>query len=122
MVFSRWDAYKNTLESSTNFKRFFEWFDLMEDEERREKIERENTKYRSPILETVRRALSLFVGDRFTNPRIEIKPLRFVMDEIGENHQTRLNHIITTFSCVCQQKSTTKIQYFVVNFLCNIYI
>ena len=83
MVFSRWDAYKNTLESSTNFKRFFEWFDLMEDEERREKIERDNTKYRSPILETVRRALSLFVGDRFTNPRIEIKPLRFVMDEIS---------------------------------------
>lgn len=88
-VFSRWDAYKNTLESSTNFKRFFEWFDLMEDEERREKIERENTKYRSPILETVRRALSLFVGDRFTNPRIEIKPLRFVMDEIGENGEKR---------------------------------
>ena len=88
-VFSRWDAYKNTLESSTNFKRFFEWFDLMEDEERREQVNRKDFEYRSPVLETVRKALSIFIGDRFTNPHIELKPLRFVMEETAENGQKR---------------------------------
>ena len=29
--------------------------------------------------------VSIFIGDRFTNPHIELKPLRFVMEETAEN-------------------------------------
>lgn len=88
-AFSQWDAYDSALEASTNFKRFFAWYDLMEDEERRERDRIRDFDYKSPYLENVRRALNLFVGKKFTNPRIEIHPLRFVMDELGENGDKR---------------------------------
>ena len=61
----------------------------MEDEERREQVNRKDFEYRSPVLETVRKALSIFIGDRFNNPHIELKPLRFVMEETAENGQKR---------------------------------
>ena len=88
-AFTRWDAYASALDSATNFKRFFAWYDLMEDEERREQVNRKDFNYKSPILETVRRALNTFVGQRYTNPHIELRPLRFVMDEVSANENKR---------------------------------
>lgn len=80
-VFERWDCYKSALQPATDFKSFFAWFDLMEDEERREGKVRRDYDYRLPALEAVRRALSNFVGNRMADPRIELHPLRFVMTE-----------------------------------------
>lgn len=85
-AFTRWDAYTGALEASANFRQFIEWFDLMEDEERREREDRRDWDYKSKPLETVRKALSTFVGEKFSNPRMMIHPLRFVMDErVGDS-------------------------------------
>lgn len=82
-IFPRWDIYKSdSLESATDFKRFFTWFERNEDLERREQIARGDLKYRSHVLETVRSALNkLFT--HLTRPRVETAPLRFVMDNIS---------------------------------------
>ncbi len=89
-TFSRWDCYKDTLDASTNFKRFFVWFDQMEDEERREREKRRDFDYQLPVLKTVREALSKFIGEKYTKPRIETKPLRFVVDEHTANGKREL--------------------------------
>lgn len=39
-VFAQWDCYNNSLDAASNFKRFFAWYDMMEDEERRERERR----------------------------------------------------------------------------------
>ena len=88
-VFTRWDAYSGALEANANFKQFIQWFDLMEDSERRERETLRDWDFKNKSLETVRRALSLFVGDKFTNPRMELHPMRFVMDELLENGDKR---------------------------------
>ena len=88
-VFTRWDAYSGALEANANFKQFIQWFDLMEDSERRERESLRDWDFKNKSLETVRRALSLFVGDKFTNPRMELHPMRFVMDELLENGDKR---------------------------------
>ena len=81
-AYNRWDCYLNALEPDTNFKRFFAWFDSMEDEERREREKRRDFDYHSPVLEAVRNAITAFVGENYQNPHIEIHPLRFVVDEV----------------------------------------
>lgn len=83
-VFNRWDCYDKVHDADTNFKRFFEWFDLMEDEERRESLKRKDFNYRNPVLNAVRYAVEMMV-DNIRNPRIETKPLRFVVDRIMED-------------------------------------
>lgn len=80
-VFSRWDCYDGALNAATNFKRFFAWFDQMEDEERRAQGERRDFDYQLPELSIVRDALQNFIGEKYSKPRIEIRPLRFVVDE-----------------------------------------
>lgn len=88
-VFERWDCYKNALTPSTDFKSFFAWFDLMEDEERREKQRLRDFDYTLPALNAVRTALTNFVGEKFSAPRIELHPLRFVMSENTGTASTR---------------------------------
>lgn len=61
----------------------------MEDEERRERQKRRDFDYQLPVLNTARRAMSSFIGKRYTNPRIETKPLRFVVDEMPDNDHVR---------------------------------
>lgn len=80
-IFERWDCYKNAMQPATDFKSFFAWFDLMEDEERRVGKARRDYDYRLPSLNAVRAALSNFIGNRLSDPRIELHPLRFVMTE-----------------------------------------
>lgn len=81
--FERWDCYNNALTPSTDFKSFFAWFDLMEDEERRQREKLRDFDYKLPALEAVRRALGNFVGRKYHSPRIELHPLRFVLTESG---------------------------------------
>ncbi len=88
-AFTRWDAYSGALEANANFRQFIEWFDLMEDEERREKEKLRDWNHKNKSLETVRRALASFVGEKFSNPRMLLHPLRFVMDEKLEDGKTR---------------------------------
>lgn len=102
-AFTRWDAYTGALDASANFRQFIEWFDLMEDEERREKESRRDWDYKSKPLESVRKALTTFVGDKFSNPRMMIHPLRFVMDEsIGEDkiRQLRIEQLSDGYKIV----------------------
>lgn len=79
--YNRWDCYLSALEPDTNFKRFFAWFDSMEDEERREKERRRDFNYKYPVLEAVRKAITDFIGDNYGYPHIETRPLRFVVEE-----------------------------------------
>lgn len=89
--FERWDCYNNALTPSTDFKSFFAWFDLMEDEERRMRERIRDFDYKLPALEAVRKALSNFVGEKYHTPRIELHPLRFVMTEdCGERRSRTL--------------------------------
>ncbi len=80
-VFAQWDCYNTALEASTDFKRFFAWYDMMEDEERREREHQRNFSYTSPILSSVRQAIENFVAPKYKNPHIDIHPLRFVLEE-----------------------------------------
>lgn len=101
-TFERWDCYKSAICPDTDFKRFFEWFDMMEDEERRERDARRDYDYKSPVLECVRRALSLMVND-YKNPRIMIRPLRFVMDRVeddGTSHELRIEQLSEGYKIV----------------------
>ncbi len=101
-TFERWDCYKSAILPDTDFKRFFEWFDLMEDEERREKEARRDFDYVSPVLECVRRALSAIVHS-FDKPRIMTRPLRFVMDRVeadGTRHELRIEQLSEGYKIV----------------------
>jgi len=101
-AFERWDCYKSAICPDTDFKRFFEWFDLMEDEERRERERLRDFDYVSPVLACVRRALSDVV-DSYTNPRIMTRPLRFVMDRVeqdGTHHELRIEQLSEGYKIV----------------------
>ena len=74
---------------------FFAWFDLMEDEERREQGRRRNFEYRNPVLQAVRKAVESMV-DNFQRPRIETRPLRFVVDQLmpdGSKRELRIEQL-----------------------------
>ncbi len=88
-VFPRWEIYKaDSLESATDFKRFFTWFERNEDLERREQLRQlkqtGSSNYSSYVLDAVRKALNSLFPDHLINPRVETSPLRFVMDDISE--------------------------------------
>ena len=86
-LYRRWDCYNSSLDSSTEFRRFFSWFDNKEDEERREKEERKDFDYRDPVLESVRKAIRDLLKGRYANPRIDIHPLRFDLDQLDNQGQ-----------------------------------
>lgn len=88
-IFPRWEVYKSdSLESATDFKRFFTWFERNEDLERREQIRQlkatGTSSYSSHVLNAVRTALNKLFPNYLQNPRVETSPLRFVMDNITE--------------------------------------
>lgn len=101
-TFERWDCYKSAINPETDFKRFFGWFDLMEDQERRDREKRWDLGYKSPVLEAVRNALGKIVKD-YINPRIETRPLRFIMDRIdedGSKHELRIEQLSEGYKIV----------------------
>jgi predicted ATP-binding protein involved in virulence len=77
--FHRLGALDQSLRATTRFKTVFEWFRVMEDEERRERERRGDFKYRLPELEWVRRAVDN-AELHCRNPRVETKPVRMVVD------------------------------------------
>lgn len=101
-AFERWDCYKSAINPETDFKRFFGWFDLMEDQERRDREKLRDFNYKSPVLNAVRRALSEIVTS-YRNPRIETRPLRFIMDRIdqdGSTHELRIEQLSEGYKIV----------------------
>ena len=101
-AFERWDCYKSAINPETDFKRFFGWFDLMEDQERRDREKLWDLGYKSPVLEAVRKALDETVKG-YKNPRIETRPLRFIMDRIdedGSKHELRIEQLSEGYKIV----------------------
>jgi predicted ATP-binding protein involved in virulence len=78
--FARFDALTGALSPDSRFRAAFEWFNAMEDAERRERDARRDFDYRLPELEVVRNAIERMLPG-YTNPRTAIRPLRFVIDK-----------------------------------------
>lgn len=87
--FSRFDALSGALEPDSKFRAAFEWFNAMEDQERREKESRRDFDFRLTELELVRNAIVRMLPKGFRNPRTEIRPLRFVIDRKMSDGVTR---------------------------------
>lgn len=87
--FSRFDALSGSLEPDSRFRAAFEWFNAMEDLERREREKRRDFDYRHPELQTVRSAIIRLLPVGFSNPRTEVRPLRFVIDRLMPDGCTR---------------------------------
>jgi predicted ATP-binding protein involved in virulence len=77
--FSRLAAYDKSLVATTRFKTVFEWFRVQEDQERREREKRRDFDYLLPELEWIRRAVA-DAGLRCSNPRVETRPVRMLVD------------------------------------------
>jgi len=75
----RFGAFDQSLRATTRFKTVFEWFRVMEDEERRGKERRRDFDYKLPALEWVRHAVAA-AQLRCRNPRVETKPIRMMVD------------------------------------------
>lgn len=86
--FTRFDALDGALEPDARFRSAFEWFNAMEDVERREREARRDFDYRHPDLQIVREAIERLLHG-YKNPRTEIRPLRFVIDHISPDGQVR---------------------------------
>lgn len=78
-TFSRFDALSGALDPDSRFRAAFEWFNAMEDEERRQQQSKRDFDYKHPDLQVVRTAIERML-DGFHNPRTETRPLRFVID------------------------------------------
>ena len=101
-IFPRWDIYRaDSLDSATDFKRFFTWFERNEDLERREQLQQlkrtGTSTYSSHVLDAVRSALNRLFPDYLQNPRVETSPLRFVMDDI-RNPDNPIEHRLERMS------------------------
>ena len=92
-VFNRWDCYSGALLAATDFKRFFSWFDLQEDEERRQHERDRNFRYKNKQLKFVKDASEIFIGDKFSNPRTETHPLRFVVNDCHDGKELRIEQL-----------------------------
>ena len=77
--FNRFEALNGVLNSHTNFYRFFQWFYTMENWERQKQQERKDFSYKLNELTAVRKAIESMLP-KFKNPRVEINPLRFLID------------------------------------------
>ena len=82
--FPRLAGLNGSLKATTRFKSVFEWFRLMEDEERRERERRKDFDYRLPALEWVRRAITAALP-ACRNPRTLNKPIRLVVDFVRDD-------------------------------------
>lgn len=87
--FSRFDALAGALDPDSRFKAAFEWFNAMEDAERREQVARRDFDYKHPTLQTVRSAVIRMLPPGMGNPRTETRPLRFVIDSTAHDGTIR---------------------------------
>lgn len=86
--FRRFDALDGALEPDARFRAAFEWFNAMEDEERRERQTRRDFDFKHPDLEVVRQAIERVLRG-YKHPRTETRPLRFVIDRVMPDDQVR---------------------------------
>lgn len=94
--FARFESLAGALEPDSRFRAAFEWFNAMEDLERREKESRRDFDFRLPELDLVRDAIIRMLPVGFSNPRTEIRPLRFVIDRQmpdGVNRTLRISQL-----------------------------
>jgi predicted ATP-binding protein involved in virulence len=94
--FLRFQALSGALDPDSHFQSAFEWFNGMEDSERREQVSRKDFEYRIPELEYVRQSITRMLGKEFSNPRTETRPLRFVVDRItndGSSQTLRISQL-----------------------------
>lgn len=87
--FSRFDALSGALDAKSNFRQALEWFNAMEDVERREKIQRGDHKYEDQNLKAVKQAICELLPPGHSNPRVELRPVRFVIDQELNNGSLR---------------------------------
>ena len=90
--FPRYAALEGALSARTDFRDFFKWFYAKENEELRSQKERRDFGHRLKDLNAVRRAIEAMVPE-VSNPRIELRPLRFAVsveleDGEPEEHST----------------------------------
>lgn len=83
--FSRFDALVGALEPDSSFRSAFEWFNAMEDLERREQQTKRDFDYRLPELQWVRAAIEQMLNSCLVEPRTLIRPLRFVIDKVNDD-------------------------------------
>lgn len=95
-TFSRFDALIGALEPNSRFRAAFEWFNAMEDVERREREARRDFDYQHPELSAVRSAIVRLLPVGFSKPRTEVGPVRFVIDRVmpeGSTRTLRINQL-----------------------------
>ena len=85
--FLRYAALEGALASRANFREFFKWFYAMENEELREKKDRRDWNYQLKELNAVRKAIESMVPG-VSDPRIELRPLRFAVSMTSEAGKT----------------------------------
>ena len=89
--FPRYAALEGALSARTDFRDFFKWFYAKENEELREQKQRRDFDYRLNDLNIVRKAIESMVAG-VSNPRIELRPLRFVVSvESGNDRPENLS-------------------------------
>lgn len=76
--FSRYAALDGALSARAKYSRLLQWFRAKEDEELREQRKRRDFDFRRRDLSAVRRAISSML-DGVSEPRIEVRPLRFLV-------------------------------------------
>jgi predicted ATP-binding protein involved in virulence len=82
--FNRFESLSGALKGASNFSRLFQWFDAMENLERREIQNRRDFDYQLPELRNVRDSITSMLKG-FQNPRIKTRPLRFMIDRVEED-------------------------------------
>lgn len=101
--FSRFDALSGALEPDSRFKSAFEWFNAMEDLERRERENKRNFDYRLPELQWVRNAIEKMLNGYLAEPRTLVRPLRFVIDKVnadGSRQTLRISQLSDGYKIV----------------------
>ena len=78
--FPRYAALQDALSRRTDFKEFFKWFYVLENEALRE-LSRRDRNYQLPELQAVRTAIERIVPG-VSNPRVMFRPLRFVVSVV----------------------------------------
>ncbi len=86
--FPRYAALEGALSPRPNFKEFFKWFYAVENEELRGQKERRDFNFRLKELEAVRQAIGDLVSG-ISDPRVEIRPLRFAVTVKSESGKER---------------------------------
>lgn len=78
-------ALENCIESSFDFRTFFEWFRTEQEIENSEKVRRNDIAYEDLALSCVKKVILAMLGERFSDIKIMFNPLRMVATKNGEN-------------------------------------